>query len=67
MVVVRAASNYDQIPLRRNGQPILNSRGKPMTAMQDILEGFDDTSSAYAASTAAAPVLRMFALRGQAS
>jgi hypothetical protein len=34
-----------------------------MTAMQDILLGFDDTSSAYAAAIAAAPVLRMFELR----
>ena len=66
MVVIRAASNYDQIPLRANGQPVLNKRGKPMTAMQDILLGFDDTSSAYAATTAAAPVLRMFELRERA-
>ena len=66
MVVIRAASNYDQIPLRANGQPVLNKRGKPMTAMQDILLGFDDTGSAYAASTAAAPILRMFELRERA-
>lgn len=63
MVVVRSASNYDQVPLQPNGQPVLNKRGKPMTAMQDILLGFDDTSSAYAAAIAAAPVLRMFELR----
>jgi hypothetical protein len=63
MVVVRSASNYDQVPLQPNGQPVLHKRGKPMTAMQDILLGFDDTSSAYAAAIAAAPVLRMFELR----
>ena len=63
MVVVRSASNYDQIPLQADGQPVLNKRGRPLTAMQDILLGFDDTSSAYAAAAAAAPVLRMFELR----
>lgn len=63
MVVLRGASNYDQIPLRANGQPVLNKNGTPLTAMQDILLGFDDTSSAYAAYTAAAPILRMFELR----
>ena len=63
MVVVRSGSNYDQIPLRPDGQPVLNKRGRPLTAMQDILLGFDDTSSAYASSIAAAPILRMFELR----
>lgn len=65
MVVVRAASNYDQIPLTASGQPILGKNGKPLTAMQDILLGFDDTSSAYAAYNAAAPVVRMFELRAR--
>ena len=66
MVVVRAASNYDQIPLRANGQPVAGKDGKPLTAMQDILLGFDDTSAAYAAYTSAAPVIRMFELRAAA-
>jgi hypothetical protein len=65
MVVIRAASNYDQIPLRANGQPALGKDGKPLTAMQDILLGFDDASSEYAAYTAAAPVIRMFELRAR--
>ena len=65
MVVIRAASNYDQIPLTASGQPILGKNGKPLTAMQDILLGFDDTSSAYAAYNAAAPVVRMFELRAR--
>ena len=65
MVVIRAASNYDQIPLASDGQPILGKDGKPLTAMQSILLGFDDTSSAYGAYAAAAPVLRMFQLRTQ--
>ena len=63
MAVVRSASNYDQIPLQADGEPVLNKRGRPLTAMQDILLGFDDTSSAYAAAAAAAPVLRMFEVR----
>lgn len=63
MVVLRAASNYDQIPLRADGQPILGKDGQPLTAMQDILLGFDDASSAYAAYASAAPVIRMFELR----
>lgn len=63
IVVIRAASNYDQIPLRRNGSPVLGKNGKPLTAIEDINLGFDDTSSAYAAYIAAAPVLRMFELR----
>ena len=63
MVVIRAASNYDQIPLQANGQPVRGKNGKPLNAMQDILLGFDDDSSAYAASTAAAPVLSLFRIR----
>lgn len=63
MVVLRAASNYDQIPLRASGQPILGKDGQPLTAMQDILLGFDDASSVCAAYASAAPVIRMFELR----
>jgi hypothetical protein len=63
MVVIRAASNYDQIPLQPNGQPVLGKNGKPLNAMQDILLGFDNDSSAYAAATAAAPVLNLFRSR----
>ena len=63
MVVVRAASNYDLVPLRANGQPVLGKDGKPLDAMQAIDAGFDDQSSAYAAASAAAPILRMFQLR----
>lgn len=67
MAVIRSASNYDQIPLRANGQPVLGKDGKPLTAMQDIVLGFDDASSAYAANSAAAPVIRMFELRAAGS
>lgn len=67
LVVIRAASNYDQIPLRADGQPVLGEDGKPLTAMQDILLGFDDASSAYAAYAAAAPVIRMFERRAAGS
>lgn len=63
MVVIRAASNYDMIPLQANGQPVRGKNGKPITAMEDIDAGFDNESSAYAAASAAAPVLRMFQLR----
>lgn len=67
MAVVRAASNYDQMPLQPNGQPVLGKNGKPLTAMEDIDAGFDATSAAYAATAAAAPVLRLFANRASAS
>lgn len=63
MVVIRGASNYDQMPLRADGTPILNAKGRPLTAMEDILIGFDSNSGDYAAATAAAPVLEMFRLR----
>ena len=63
MVVIRGASNYDQVPLQADGTPILNTTGRPMTAMQDILVGFDSNSGDYAAAMAAAPVLEMFRLR----
>ncbi len=63
MAVIRAASNYDMIPLQANGKPVLAKNGRPLTAMQDIDEGFDNASAAYAAASAAAPVLRMFQLR----
>lgn len=66
MVVVRAASNYDQFPLWANGEPVVGKGGKPLTAMQDILLGFDDTSAASAAYTSAAPVSRMRELQAGA-
>jgi hypothetical protein len=63
MVVIRAASNYDQIPLTRRGNPIKGPNGKPLTAIQDIRIGFKSAGADYAASTAAAPVLALFEQR----
>lgn len=62
MSVVRAASNYDQNPFGAKGK-----NGKPLSAMKDILLGFDDFSADYASASAAAPVLTMLSKRAAAS
>ncbi len=63
LVIVRAASNYDHMPLDGDGQPRPGADGKPLTAMEDILHGFSDSGASFAAHTAALPVLKMFELR----
>jgi hypothetical protein len=63
LVIVRAGSNYDHLPLDENGQPRPGADGKPMTAMADILLGFADSGASFAAHTAALPVLKMFEMR----
>jgi purine nucleoside permease len=63
MAVIRAASNYDHMPLDAGGNPPLGPHGKPMTAMDDILAGFQSAGEAYAAGNAAASVLKMLELR----
>jgi hypothetical protein len=63
MAVVRAASNYDQVPLNRDGTPVKGPDGRPLTALQDIKLGFKTAGADYAISNAAAPVLALFASR----
>lgn len=63
MAVIRSASNYDHVPLGADGKPVPGPGGSPMTAMEDINEGFQEAGSAYAAGNAARPVLAMFAAR----
>ncbi len=63
MAVVRGASNYDHQPLLANGRPAPDSTGHIPTAMEDILLGFKESGSSFAAANAAAPVLKMFARR----
>jgi hypothetical protein len=63
LVIVRAASNYDHMPLDGDGQPRPGADGKPLTAMQDILRGFADSGASFAAHTAALPILKMFEMR----
>lgn len=65
MAVIRAASNYDHMPLDAEGNPPLGPDGQPMTAMDDILEGFQSAGESFAAANAAAPVLKLLELRGQ--
>jgi hypothetical protein len=65
MAVVRSASNYDHVELDADGNPMLGPDGKPLTAMQDILEGFQEAGASYAWNNAAAPVLKLFELRGE--
>ena len=65
MAVIRAASNYDHLPLDAQGNPPLRTDGQPMNAMDDIVEGFQEAGAAYAANNAASVALRMLALRGQ--
>jgi purine nucleoside permease len=67
MVVVRSASNYDQVPLTAEGNPIPGPKGEPLTAMQDILIGFKQAGANFAAEMAAKPVLRMFRERRDAT
>ncbi|MBK9180730.1 MAG: hypothetical protein IPM45_14415 [Acidimicrobiales bacterium] len=66
MVVVRAASNYDQVPLDAAGDPVAGPDGAPLDAMQDITIGFDDASAELAIRTASLPVLQLFASRAGA-
>lgn len=66
MAVIRSASNYDHVPLNPDGTPVAGPDGQPMTAMDDILEGFQEAGSTYAASNAASSVLAMFAARAAA-
>ncbi len=63
MAVVRSASNYDQVPLNRRGNPVKGPDGKPLNALQDIKVGFKSAGADYAISNAAAPVLALFASR----
>ena len=65
MAVIRAASNYDHLPLDADGNPPLGPDGKPLTAMDDINEGFQEAGASYAAGNAASAVLKLFELRGQ--
>jgi purine nucleoside permease len=65
MAVIRAASNYDHLPLDADGNPPLGPNGQPMTGMDDILEGFQTAGEAFAAGNAAAPMLKLLQLRGQ--
>lgn len=65
MAVIRAASNYDHPPLDAEGNGPLGPDGQPLTAMDDILAGFQSAGEAYAAANAAAPVLKLLDLRGQ--
>jgi hypothetical protein len=63
MAVIRAASNYDHVPLDANGDPKLGPDGKPLTAMDDILLGFEEAGASFAANNAARPVLKLFESR----
>jgi hypothetical protein len=65
MAVIRAASNYDHLPLDAEGNPPLGPNGQPMTAMDDILAGFQAGGESFAAGNAAAPVLKLLELREQ--
>lgn len=65
MTVIRAASNYDHLPLDAEGNPPLGPDGQPLTAMDDILEGFQEGGESFAASNAAAAVLKMLEGRGE--
>lgn len=64
MAVIRAASNYDHPPLDAEGNGPLDPDGQPMTAMEDILVGFQGAGESFAAGNAAAPVLKLLELRG---
>lgn len=66
MAVIRAASNYDHLPLDADGNPPLGPNGEPLTAMDDINAGFQEGGTAFAAGNAAAPVLKLLELRSQA-
>jgi hypothetical protein len=63
MVIVRAASDYDHMPLDEDGRPRPGADGRPMTAMEDILQGFQQSGASFACQNAARPVLKMFELR----
>ena len=65
LAIVRAGSNYDHLPLDAAGQPQTGADGKVPTAMADILQGFADSGAAFAAHTAALPILKMLELRGR--
>jgi purine nucleoside permease len=63
MAVVRAASNYDHIPLDAQGNPKPEANGQVLTAMEDILLGFEESGAAFAWHNAARPVLKLFEMR----
>jgi purine nucleoside permease len=63
MAVIRAASNYDHLPLDAKGDPKPGPDGKPLTAMDDILLGFEEAGASFAANNAARSVLKLFELR----
>ncbi len=65
MAVIRAASNYDHVPLDANGDPKPGPDGKPLTAMDDILLGFEEAGASFAANNAARSVLKLFESRRQ--
>jgi purine nucleoside permease len=65
MVVIRAASNYDHVPLDADGQPRAGADGKPLTAMEDILHNFQESGASFAWQNAALPVFKMFEMRQQ--
>jgi purine nucleoside permease len=63
MVIVRAASDYDHMPLDEDGRPRPGADGRPMTAMEAILQDFQQSGASFAWQNAARPVLKMFELR----
>jgi purine nucleoside permease len=66
MAVIRAASNYDHLPLDAAGNGPLGPDGQPLTAMDDILAGFQSAGESFAAANAAAPVLKLLESRRDA-
>ncbi len=63
MALIRAASDYDHTPLAENGDKKQRTDGKSVTAMDDIMLGFNDASAAFAWNNAAQPVLELLKSR----
>lgn len=65
MAVIRGASNYDHVPLDSRGETKPGPDGKPLTAMDDILLGFEESGASLAWNNAARPVLELLASRAR--
>ena len=63
MAVVRAASNYDHVPLDANADPKPGPGGKLLTAMEEIELGLQEAGASFAWNNAALPILKVFELR----
>lgn len=62
VAIVRSVSDYNHPPLDEKGG-ILTVNGSPISAMDDIKDGFKNSIASVAVKNAANPVLKMFELR----